>query len=99
MHYKVDISGRYHPKICEQQYFYIIRYTGKISQEEYDELSADNDEYSLNDVNPGVGRLSWTKNAFWVKGSETSFYVGNPLENINGRQPSRSGLGWMMFIT
>lgn len=59
----VDISEDTIRKYVDSEYFsHIIGYTGKISQEEYDELSADNDEYSLNDVigNPELSRL-WTK--------------------------------------
>lgn len=47
----VDISEESIRKYNDSEYFsHIIGYTGKISQEEYDKLSENNDEYTLNDV-------------------------------------------------
>lgn len=47
----VDITEDSIRKYVDSVYFsHIIGYTGKISQTEYDELSKENDEYTLNDV-------------------------------------------------
>lgn len=47
----VDISEETIRKYNDSKYFsHIIGYTGKISQEEYDELSEKNEDYTLNDV-------------------------------------------------
>lgn len=47
----VDISEDSVRRYVDSKYFsHIIGYTGKISQEEYDELSKKNKEYTLNDV-------------------------------------------------
>lgn len=47
----VDIMEDSIRKYVDSEYFsHIIGYTGKISQEEYDTLSAENEEYTLNDV-------------------------------------------------
>lgn len=47
----VDISEESIRKYNDSKYFsHIIGYTGKISKEEYETLSASNDEYTLNDV-------------------------------------------------
>ncbi len=47
----VDIMEDSIRKYVDSEYFsHIIGYTGKISQEEYDTLSVENEEYTLNDV-------------------------------------------------
>lgn len=47
----VDITEDSIRKYVDSEYFsHIIGYTGKISQEEYDTLSASSEEYTLNDV-------------------------------------------------
>lgn len=74
----VDISENTIRKYNNSVYFsHIIGYTGKISQLEYDELSKDDDSYTLTDV---VGKSGIEKemeqNLQGKKGKET-FYVDN----------------------
>ncbi|MEY8390651.1 peptidoglycan glycosyltransferase [Lachnospiraceae bacterium] len=72
----IDITEDTIRKYVDSQYFsHIIGYTGKISQEEYDTLSADNDEYTLNDVvgKSGIEQVM-DQSLQGSKGKET-FYV------------------------
>lgn len=72
----VDITEDTIRKYVDSQYFsHIIGYTGKISQEEYETLSAENEEYTLNDVvgKSGIEQVM-DQSLQGSKGKET-FYV------------------------
>lgn len=72
----VDISEESIRKYNDSKYFsHIIGYTGKISKEEYEELSENNDEYTLNDVigKSGIEQVM-EEELQGSKGKET-FYV------------------------
>lgn len=74
----VDISEETIRKYNDSKYFsHIIGYTGKISQEEYDELSEKNEDYTLNDVvgKSGIEQVM-EEELQGGKGKET-FYVDN----------------------
>lgn len=74
----IDITEDTIRKYVDSQYFsHIIGYTGKISQEEYDVLSAKNDNYTINDVvgKSGIEQVM-DQNLQGTKGKE-SFYVDN----------------------
>ncbi len=74
----IDITEDTIRKYVDSQYFsHIIGYTGKISQEEYDILSAKNDNYTLNDVvgKSGIEQVM-DQDLQGTKGRE-SFYVDN----------------------
>lgn len=87
----VDISEDTIRKYVDSEYFsHIIGYTGKISQEEYDELSADNDEYSLNDVigKSGIEQVM-DETLQGKKGSETVYVdsLGKVMETTERIEP------------
>ena len=87
----VDISEDTIRKYVDSKYFsHIIGYTGKISQEEYDELSADNDEYSLNDVigKSGIEQVM-DETLQGKKGSETVYVdsLGKVMETTERIEP------------
>lgn len=72
----VDISEESIRKYNDSKYFsHIIGYTGKISKEEYEKLSENNDEYTLNDVigKSGIEQVM-EEELQGSKGKET-FYV------------------------
>lgn len=74
----IDITEDTIRKYVDSQYFsHIIGYTGKISQEEYDVLSAKNDNYTINDVvgKSGIEQVM-DQDLQGTKGKE-SFYVDN----------------------
>lgn len=74
----VDISEETIRKYNDSKYFsHIIGYTGKISQDEYDELSEKNEDYTLNDVvgKSGIEQVM-EEELQGGKGKET-FYVDN----------------------
>ncbi len=74
----VDIMDDSIRKYVDSKYFsHIIGYTGKISQEEYDELSAKNPSYTLNDVigKSGIEQVM-DQELQGTKGKET-FYTDN----------------------
>lgn len=74
----IDITEDSVRKYVDSEYFsHIIGYTGKISQEEYDTLSAKNDEYTLNDVvgKSGIEQVM-DQQLQGSKGKE-SFYTDN----------------------
>ncbi len=74
----IDITEDSIRKYVDSEYFsHIIGYTGKISQEEYDTLSADNDDYTLNDVvgKSGIEQVM-DQQLQGSKGKE-SFYTDN----------------------
>ncbi len=74
----VEISGDTIRKYVDSKYFaQIIGYTGKISQEEYDSLSQESDEYSLTDVVGKSGIEQYLDMSLrGTKGTET-VYVDN----------------------
>lgn len=90
----VSISEDSVRKYVDSQYFsHIIGYTGKISQEEYDELSKENENYTLNDVigKSGIEQVM-EEDLQGGKGKET-FYVdslGRVVE-ITDRKEATSG--------
>lgn len=74
----VDISEETIRKYNDSKYFsHIIGYTGKISKDEYEELSTENEDYTLNDVvgKSGIEQVM-EKELQGGKGKET-FYVDN----------------------
>lgn len=74
----VDIMEDSIRKYVDSVYFsHIIGYTGKISQEEYDELSKEDDSYTLNDVigKSGIEQVM-DQELQGTKGTE-SFYTDN----------------------
>lgn len=74
----IDITEDSIRKYVDSEYFsHIIGYTGKISQEEYDTLSAEDDEYTLNDVvgKSGIEQVM-DQELQGSKGTE-SFYTDN----------------------
>ena len=85
-------------KYNDAEYFAsIIGYTGKISTEEYESLSADNGNYTLNDV-VGKAGIEQVMDASLqgTKGYEKLYvdYLGKAVEVLN----VRSLLPEMMFI-
>lgn len=69
----------------------IIGYTGKISQEEYDELSAEDDSYTLNDVIGKAGIEQYMDGTLQgEKGYEKLYvdYLGKAVEIIDREEPS-----------
>lgn len=74
----VDISEDSVRKYVDSKYFsHIIGYTGKISQEEYNKFSSENDAYTLNDVVGKSGMEQVMEQSLQGgKGKET-FYVDN----------------------
>lgn len=79
-------------RYVDSKYFaHIIGYTGKISQEEYDELSRENPSYSLTDV---IGKSGIEKyldlQLQGVKGSETVYVdnMGKVIETTERTEPS-----------
>lgn len=88
----VDIEEDYIRKYTDSEYFAsIIGYTGKISTEEYEELSAENDFYSLTDI-IGKSGIEQVMDAQLqgTKGSETIFVdkMGKALETTDYKEPS-----------
>lgn len=88
----VDISEESIRKYNDSQYFsHIIGYTGKISQEEYDTLSENNEDYTLNDVVGKSGIEQYMEEELQGgKGKET-FYVDNMgriLEITDSEEPT-----------
>lgn len=79
-------------KYVDSKYFaHIIGHTGKISQEEYDELSKTNDSYSLTDVvgKSGIEQVM-DEMLQGTKGSETVYVdsMGKVLETKDRKEPS-----------
>ena len=88
----VDIEEDYIRKYDDSIYFAsIIGYTGKISTEEYEELSKVNDSYELTDVigKSGIEQIMDEK-LQGAKGSETVFVdvMGKELEVTDHKEPS-----------
>lgn len=88
----VDIEEDYIRKYADSKYFAsIIGYTGKISTAEYEELSADDDSYSLTDIigKSGIEQVM-DKQLQGKKGSETVFVdvMGKELETRDHKEPS-----------
>ena len=88
----VDIEKDYIRKYNDSIYFAsMIGYTGKISTEEYEELSAQNDSYALTDVigKAGIEQIMDEK-LQGTKGSETVFVdvMGKELETTDHKEPS-----------
>lgn len=88
----VDIEEDYIRKYNDSIYFAsMIGYTGKISTEEYEELSAENDSYALTDVigKAGIEQIMDEK-LQGTKGSETVFVdvMGKELETTDHKEPS-----------
>lgn len=88
----VDIEEDYIRKYDDSLYFAsIIGYTGKISTEEYEELSKENDAYALTDVigKSGIEQVMDAK-LQGRKGSETVFVdvMGKELETTDHKEPS-----------
>jgi len=88
----VDIEEDYIRKYNDSIYFAsIIGYTGKISTEEYEELSAENDSYELTDVigKAGIEQIMDEK-LQGTKGSETVFVdvMGKELETTDHKEPA-----------
>lgn len=79
-------------KYNDSKYFAsIIGYTGKISQEEYDELSKENDSYTLNDVIGKAGIEQYMDETLQgEKGYEKLYvdYLGKAVEIIDREEPS-----------
>lgn len=79
-------------KYVDSKYFaHLIGHTGKISQEEYEELSKENDSYTLTDV-VGKSGIEQVMDAELqgTKGSETVYVdsVGRVLETKDRKEPS-----------
>lgn len=88
----VDIEKDYIRKYDDSVYFAsMIGYTGKISTEEYEELSEKNDSYSLTDVigKSGIEQVM-DEQLQGTKGSETVFVdvMGKELETTDHKEPS-----------
>ncbi len=88
----VEIEKDYIRKYDDSVYFAsIIGYTGKISTEEYEELSKKNDSYSLTDVigKSGIEQVM-DEQLQGTKGSETVFVdvMGKELETTDHKEPS-----------
>lgn len=88
----IDIEEDYIRKYDDSIYFAsIIGYTGKISTEEYETLSKQNDSYSLTDIigKAGIEQIMDEK-LQGKKGSETVFVdvMGKELEVTNHKEPS-----------
>ncbi len=82
-----DTVRRYNDGVYFSQ---IIGYTGKISQEEYDTYSANNDNYSLSDYVGKTGiEYSMEEYLQGIKGSETIYVdnMGKILESTNYVEP------------
>ncbi len=88
----VAIEEDYIRKYTDSKYFAsIIGYTGKISTEEYEELSKDNDTYTLTDI-IGKSGIEQVMDAQLqgTKGSETVFVdnMGKKIETMEYKEPS-----------
>lgn len=88
----VDIEEDYIRKYDDSVYFAsMIGYTGKISTEEYEELSEKNDSYALTDVigKSGIEQVM-DEHLQGTKGSETVFVdvMGKELETTDHKEPS-----------
>lgn len=86
-------------RYVDSKYFaHIIGYTGKISQEEYDELSKDNQEYSLTDVigKSGIERYL-DEELQGTKGSETVYVdnMGKVVETTERTEPKAGGNAYL----
>lgn len=88
----IDIEEDYIRKYDDSIYFAsIIGYTGKISTEEYETLSKQNDSYSLTDIIGKAGIEQIMDDSLQgKKGSETVFVdvMGKELEVTNHKEPS-----------
>lgn len=72
----IDITEDTIRKYVDSKYFsHIIGYTGKISQEEYESLSAENEEYTLNDVVGKSGIEQVMDQALQGSKGKETFYV------------------------
>jgi len=82
-------------RYVDSEYFaHIIGYTGKISQTEYDELSKENDSYSLTDVIGKSGIEKYLDEELQgVKGSETVYVdnMGKVIETTERTEPKAGG--------
>lgn len=90
----VDISEESVRKYNDSKYFsHIIGYTGKISQEEYDELSEDNEEYTLNDVIGKSGIEQVMEEELQGKKGRETFYVDSlgRIMEITDHEDSAAG--------
>ena len=79
-------------KYVDSEYFcHLIGYTGKISQDEYNQYSAQNDEYSLTDVvgKSGIEQVMDSE-LKGTKGYETVYVdnLGKVVENIDSVDPT-----------
>ncbi len=88
----VEASNDTIRKYVDSKYFaQIIGYTGKISQEEYDSLSKDSDEYSLTDVVGKAGIEQYLDRQLrGTKGTETVYVdnMGKVIETKERVEPS-----------
>lgn len=96
----VDVVEDTIRKYVDSVYFsHIIGYTGKISQEEYDELSAENEAYALTDI---VGKSGIEKEMESVlqgsKGYER-FYVDNVGRVVEVRDQIEAASGQDVYLS
>ncbi|MCM1258119.1 MAG: penicillin-binding transpeptidase domain-containing protein [Roseburia sp.] len=86
-------------RYVDSKYFaHIIGYTGKISQEEYDELSKGNDAYSLTDVIGKSGIERYLDGELQgIKGSETVYVdnMGKVIETTERTEPQAGGNAYL----
>ncbi len=79
-------------KYVDSIYFsHLIGYIGKISNEEYDELSSENENYSLTDIVGKAGVEQYMETALQgTKGTEVVFVdnVGKVIETSDRKEPS-----------
>lgn len=90
----VDITEDTIRKYVNSEYFsHIIGYTGKISQSEYDELSVDNENYSLTDIVGKAGIEKEMESTLQGTKGYMKFYVDNVgrIVEIKENQAAASG--------
>lgn len=86
-------------RYVDSKYFaHIIGYTGKISQDEYDTLSKENDTYSLTDVIGKSGIERYLDGELQgIKGSETVYVdnMGKVIETTERTEPKAGGNAYL----
>lgn len=91
----VDITKDYQRYYNDAIYFSsVIGYTGVISSDEYDQLSADDDEYALNDIVGKAGIEQFMDKTLRGTKGHKKFYVdslGNVLQTVSETPPVPGG--------
>ena len=96
----VDVSEEYVRQYVDAKYFSpIIGYTGDISQEEYDELTADGKDYERTDVIGKTG-LEQSLDEYLQGGKGTQeLYVDNTGKVLSSKQTKSTSAGKDVYLT